>query len=239
MDNFQKQEPRLVNPDVSGVNNFFKKVYSYMALALLVTAVTAYLGTTFFAGPIVRIFSSPISSLIIFGIMMGFVWLFSSRVYKNPAQAFGMLMGFAVLNGFTFTVIGLTINIGMIAIAFLTTAFLFAGMAAYGYFTKESLASLSSILFGSLIALIIGGIINLFFFNSMVYFFISILGVLVFAVMTAYDMNRLKAMYFEFGENDAQLTQGIAVSGALNLYMDFINMFIYILQLFTAFGSRD
>ena len=102
MDNFQNQEPRIVNPDASGLNNFFKKVYSYMALALLVTAVTAYLGTTFFAAPIVRIFSSPISSLIIFGIMMGFVWLFSSRVYKNPAQAFGMLMGFAVLNGYIY-----------------------------------------------------------------------------------------------------------------------------------------
>ncbi|CAM4283590.1 Bax inhibitor-1/YccA family protein [Weissella hellenica] len=239
MDNFEQQEPRLVNPDASGLNNFFKKVYLYMALALMVTAGTAYIGATVFAAPIVRIFSSPISSLIIFGIMMGFVWLFSSRVYKNPAQAFGMLMGFAVLNGFTFTVIGLTVNFGLIALAFLTTSFLFVGMAAYGYFTKKSLASLSSILFGSLIALIIGGIINLFFFNSVVYFFLSIIGILVFAVMTAYDMNRLKALYLEHGEKSSQMTQGLAVSGALNLYMDFINLFIYILQLFTSFSSRD
>lgn len=239
MDNFEQQEPRLVNPDASGLNNFFKKVYLYMALALMVTAGTAYIGATVFAAPIVRIFSSPISSLIIFGIMMGFVWLFSSHVYKNPAQAFGMLMGFAVLNGFTFTVIGLTVNFGLIALAFLTTSFLFVGMAAYGYFTKKSLASLSSILFGSLIALIIGGIINLFFFNSVVYFFLSIVGILVFAVMTAYDMNRLKALYLEHGEKSSQMTQGLAVSGALNLYMDFINLFIYILQLFTSFSSRD
>jgi FtsH-binding integral membrane protein len=218
MDNFEQQEPRLVNPDASGLNNFFKKVYLYMALALMVTAGTAYIGATVFAAPIVRIFSSPISSLIIFGIMMGFVWLFSSRVYRNPAQAFGMLMGFAVLNGFTFTVIGLTVNFGLIALAFLTTSFLFVGMAAYGYFTKKSLASLSSILFGSLIALIIGGIINLFFFNSVVYFFLSVVGVLVFAVMTAYDINRLKALYLENGEKSAQMTQSIAVSGALNIY---------------------
>jgi FtsH-binding integral membrane protein len=210
-----------------------------MAFALMDTAGTAYMCATVFAAPIVRIFSSPISSLIIFGIMMGFVWLFSSRVYRNPAQAFGMLMGFAVLNGFTFTVIGLTVNFGLIALAFLTTSFLFVGMAAYGYFTKKSLASLSSILFGSLIALIIGGIINLFFFNSVVYFFLSVVGVLVFAVMTAYDMNRLKALYLENGEKSAQMTQSIAVSGALNLYMDFINLFIYILQLFTSFSSRD
>jgi FtsH-binding integral membrane protein len=87
--------------------------------------------------------------------------------------------------------------------------------------------------------LIIGGIINLFFFNSVVYFFLSVVGVLVFAVMTAYDMNRLKALYLENGEKSAQMTQSIAVSGALNLYMDFINLFIYILQLFTSFSSRD
>lgn len=239
MNNFEQQEPRLVNPDASGLSNFFKKVYLYMALALMVTGATAFIGATVFAAPIVRIFSSPISSLIIFGIMMGFVWMFSSRVYKNPAQAFGMLMGFAVLNGFTFTVIGLTFNFALIALAFLTTAFLFVGMAAYGYFTKKSLASLSSILFGSLIALIVGGIINLFFFSSAVYFFLSVVGILVFAVMTAYDMNRLKALYLENGEKSAQMTQGLAVSGALNLYMDFINLFIYILQLFTSFSSRD
>lgn len=98
---------------------------------------------------------------------------------------------------------------------------------------------MSSILFGSLIALIIGGIINLFFFNSIVYMFLSVVGVIVFALFTAYDMNRLKAMYMQFA-GDADMEQGMAVSGALSLYMDFINLFIYMIQLFTAFGgSRD
>ena len=129
----------------------------------------------------------------------------------------------------------------MIASAFFTTALLFAGMAFYGVTTKKSLSSMSAILFGSVIALIIGGIINLFFFNSIVYFFLSVVGVIVFALMTAYDMNRLKAMYLEGGlQGDATLVQGLAVSGALSLYMDFINLFLYILRLFTAFGgSRD
>lgn len=81
----------------------------------------------------------------------------------------------------------------------------------------------------------------MFFFNSIVYLFLSVVGVVVFAIMTAYDMNRLKTMYIEYGsQGDATMTQGLAVSGALSLYMDFINLFIYILRLFTAFGgSRD
>ena len=241
MDNFgfEQQEPRLVNPDMQGLNSFFKKVYTYMALALLVTAVTAYLGITMFARQNATIFSSPISSVIMIGVVFGFVYLFGKRVYQNPAQAFGMLMGFAVLNGLMFTVIGMVTPIGTLATAFLTTAFLFAGMALYGVTTKKSMASMSSILFGSLIALIIGGIINLFFFNSIVYMFLSVVGVLVFALFTAYDMNRLKAMYMQFA-GDADMEQGMAVSGALSLYMDFINLFIYMIQLFTAFGgSRD
>ncbi|TGE72799.1 Bax inhibitor-1/YccA family protein [Weissella confusa] len=241
MDNFgfEQQEPRLVNPDVQGLNSFFKKVYTYMALALLVTAVTAYLGITMFARQIATIFSSPISSIIMIGVVFGFVYLFGKRVYQNPAQAFGMLMGFAVLNGLMFTVIGMVTPIGTLATAFLTTAFLFAGMALYGVTTKKSMASMSSILFGSLIALIIGGIINLFFFNSIVYMFLSVVGVIVFALFTAYDMNRLKAMYMQFA-GDADMEQGMAVSGALSLYMDFINLFIYMIQLLTAFGgSRD
>ena len=241
MDNFgfEQQEPRLVNPDMQGLNSFFKKVYTYMALALLVTAVTAYLGITMFARQIATIFSSPISSIIMIGVVFGFVYLFGKRVYQNPAQAFGMLMGFAVLNGLMFTVIGMVTPIGTLATAFLTTAFLFGGMALYGVTTKKSMASMSSILFGSLIALIIGGIINLFFFNSIVYMFLSVVGVIVFALFTAYDMNRLKAMYMQFA-GDADMEQGMAVSGALSLYMDFINLFIYMIQLFTAFGgSRD
>lgn len=241
MDNFgfEQQKPRLVNPDMQGLNSFFKKVYTYMALALLVTAVTAYLGITMFARQIATIFSSPISSIIMIGVVFGFVYLFGKRVYQNPAQAFGMLMGFAVLNGLMFTVIGMVTPIGTLATAFLTTAFLFAGMALYGVTTKKSMASMSSILFGSLIALIIGGIINLFFFNSIVYMFLSVVGVIVFALFTAYDMNRLKAMYMQFA-GDADMEQGMAVSGALSLYMDFINLFIYMIQLFTAFGgSRD
>jgi hypothetical protein len=130
----------------------------------------------------------------------------------------------------------MTVQMPTIIFAFLTTVFLFAGMAAYGFLTKKSMASWGSILFGAVIALIIANIINLFFFNQTMYLLVSVIGVVVFALYTAYDMNMLKKMYYEYGNVDARTTQGLAVSGALSLYMDFINLFIYLIRLFS---SRD
>ncbi|MHC8464065.1 Bax inhibitor-1/YccA family protein [Weissella tructae] len=234
MDNYEN--PRVVNQDSAGLNAFFRKVYTYMGLALLVTFVTAYIGVTVFPRQIATIFSSPASSLVMLAIMVGFVFLFSRKVMTNPGAAFGMLMGFAVLNGATFAVIGMTVEMPTIIFAFLTTVFLFAGMAAYGFLTKKSMASWGSILLGAVIALIIANIINLFFFNQTMYLLVSVIGVVVFALYTAYDMNMLKKMYYEYGNVDARTTQGLAVSGALSLYMDFINLFIYLIRLFS---SRD
>ncbi len=234
---------KVLNPDKEGFNKFLKKVYSYMAMALLVTAITAYLGATVFQAQIIRIFSSNISQLVMLGVMFGFVWVFSRQVFKNPAQAFGMLIAYALLNGLFFSTIGIMYNLDTIAYAFITTSVLFASMAIYGTTTKKSMDSMGSILFGSVIALIIGGIINMFFFNNIVFFFLSIVGVIVFALLTAYDMNKLKSMYYEninSNQGSMNIEQGLAVSSALSLYMDFINMFIYILRLFSIFGNgRD
>lgn len=236
MDNYNYENPRVVNQDTQGLNAFFRKVYTYMGLALLVTFVTAYIGVTVFPNQIAAMFTSATSSLIMLAIMIGFVFLFSRKVMTNPGAAFGMLMGFSVLNGATFAVIGLTVAMPTIIFAFLTTVFLFVGMAAYGFLTKKSMASMGSILFGSVIALIIANIVNLFWFNDTMYLLISVIGVVVFALYTAYDMNKLKEMYYEYGYVDGRTTQGLAVSGALSLYMDFINLFIYLIRLFS---SRD
>lgn len=239
MDNYNNR--RTVNPDTAGLNKFFVKVYQYMAMALLVSFVTAYIGVKFFAPQIAAIFTNPIMSLVMFAVMIGFVYLFSKRVYSNPGAAFGMLMGYSVLNGATFAVIGLSFDVATIGMALAGATALFAGMAIYGYTTKRSLASWRGILFGAMIALIIVGLLNIFFFNSLVYLVTAIIGVIVFAAMTTYDMNTLKSMYFQFSESGAGATaeQGLAVSGALNLYLDFVNIFLYLLQIFGLGGSNN
>ncbi|MBM7617508.1 FtsH-binding integral membrane protein [Weissella uvarum] len=237
----QYNSRRTVNPDTAGLNRFFLKVYEYMAMALLVSFVTAYIGVKFFAPQILSIFSNPIMSLVMFAVMIGFVYLFSKRVYTNPGKAFGMLMGYAVLNGATFAVIGLSFHVATIGMALAGAVALFAGMALYGYMTKKSLASWRGILMGAMIGLIVVGLLNIFFFNSMVYFVTAVIGIIVFSAMTAYDMNTLKSMYYQFSESGAGATmeQGLAVSGALNLYLDFVNIFIYLLQIFGLAGGSN
>lgn len=242
MNNFGQENPRIINPDVAGMNSFFRKIYSYVAMAMLVSAATAYLGVTFFAPQIAAIFSSTLGSLLLFGLMLVFVAIMSRKVFTNPGAAFGMLMGYAVMNGVFFSVIGLTINARIIGMAFLSTAFLYIGMAAYGWLTKKSMASMRTFLMGALIALIVASLINIFFFNSLVYLLTSVIGIIVFALLTAYDVNTIKQQYNQYltaGQGDVRIEQGLAISGALNLYLDFINMFMYFIQLFTAFGGDN
>lgn len=238
MNNFGTEEPRLVNPDRTGLNAFFKKVYGYMFLALLVTAATSYVGVTVFAVQIATMLSNPIAILILAGIMMAVASFASGQSMSNPGRSFGLMMGYSVLMGVFFTAIALTVNLGMIFSAFVTTAAVFGGMALYGLNTKRDMSSMSALLFGAVIALIIGGIINLFFFNSVVYLLISVIGVVVFSLMTAYDMNKLKQLYFSV-QGNTQGEQGVAVFGALSLYLDFVNLFIYILRLFQIFGNNN
>ncbi|WP_419155637.1 Bax inhibitor-1 family protein [Weissella minor] len=239
MNNYDQSS--LSNTEASGLNRFFMKVYQYMAIALLVSFVTAYIGVRFFAQQIAAIFSTPMMSLVMFAVMIGFVYLFSKRVYSNPGAAFGMLMGYAVLNGATFAVIGLSFQVATIGMALAGADALFVGMAFYGFTTKRSLASMRGVLMGALIGLILVGLLQIFFFNNIVYMVTAMVGVVVFALMTAYDMNTLKQMYLEFNQSGAGATaeQGLAVSGALSLYLDFVNLFLYLLQLFTAFGNND
>jgi len=240
MDNFgfKSEQPRVVNPDAAGLNSFFRKVYSFMGMALLVTAASSFLGVKVFARQIATLTSGLIPTLIMFALLMGIGVMAARATMTNPAKAFGLLMAYSVLMGIFLTTIFMMMKLELIFAAFITTSALFIGMAAYGLVTKRDMSKMGSLLFGSLIALIIGGIVNMFFFNSIVYLGISVIGIIVFALMTAYDMNKLKGMYYQVaGQNAAE--QGVAVYGALTLYLDFINLFIYILRLFGMFGGRD
>ncbi|MDR3190738.1 MAG: Bax inhibitor-1/YccA family protein [Lactobacillaceae bacterium] len=239
MNNFDfetQNNPRLVNPDKAGLNAFFTKVYSYMFMALLVTAVTAYVGIAVFGAAIYAMMSNLVTILILGALLMGLASMAARSATRNPGKAFGLLMAYSVVMGVFMTSVAMTASLPMIFTAFVTTSAVFGGMALYGVTTKRDMSGMAAMLFGAVIALIIGSIINLFFFNSIVYMAISVIGVIVFALMTAYDMNRLKKLYFEVA-GSAQGEQGIAVYGALTLYVDFINLFIYILRLFQIFGG--
>ena len=208
-----------------------RKVYVWMALALAITAITAY-GVATSPALLSLIYSSKFTffGLIIAELVLVF-WL-SARIHKLSLTT-GTLMFilYSVINGATLASIFAVYSMNVIGQTFVVTAGTFGAMAVYGYFTKKDLTSWGRLLIMGVIGLIIAGIVNMFLHNSMMDFVVSCLGVLIFVGLTAYDSQKIKqmlAMQVDMGET----AQKIALMGALSLYLDFINLFLYLLRLF-------
>jgi FtsH-binding integral membrane protein len=215
-----------VNRTASDINSAMGRVYGHMSLAVLVSMFVSYfVGTSpellqfFFTGIIkwIVIFA-PLAA--IFGITIAL----NAGPSKSGAQL--MLHGFAALMGLSFATIFAVYNMGSIVSAFMGGAILFAVMSGYGYFTKKDLSGLGSLLFVGLIAIIIASVINIFIGSTVFQMVISAIAILIFLGLTAYDTQRIR-------EEVSYNNDGIAeIRGALTLYLDFINLFLSLLQLF-------
>ncbi|CAH1852383.1 Bax inhibitor-1 family protein [Convivina intestini] len=232
MNNFNSNTRRDVTGRDAGMQAFFQKMYSYMSIALLVTGLTGYIVQNFFLQQVVHLLAgSAFGFILIMALEFIIVFMMRSASAQNPARAFGLLMAFSVIQGLTLGLLLAVYTTASVIIAFVSTAAVFASMAAYGYLTKRSLNSLGSILFGALIGLIIASLANIFFVSNTLSLIISAVSVIVFAIYTAYDNNRLKDLYVQMaGEGQTDMT-GLAVNGALMLYLDFINMFYALIRL--------
>jgi FtsH-binding integral membrane protein len=164
------------------------------------------------------------------------VWYLSEAVQRMSANTatFVFLM-YALVNGLTLSVIFLVYTLGSIASTFFVTAATFGVMSAYGYFTKTDLTKMGNILFMALIGLIIASLVNIFLNNSTLYWIITYAGVLIFVGLTAYDTQKIKEMNI-IGNEGTEEDQKEAIMGALTLYLDFINLFLYLLRIL---GNRD
>ena len=229
-------ESSFVAADVRDVRvtAFLSKVYGWMFLGLLLTAGTA-----------VVVASSPalIETLILnrglFWVMvlaqLGLVLYLSVRVEKMaPATAAILFLVYSALVGVTSSTIFLIYTGASIVSAFVMAAGMFGAMALFGSFTKRSLAGVGQFMFMGLIGIIIASIVNIFWFNDALNFVISVVGVLVFTGLTAWDAQRLKQMAVALPDGRIG---SYAVVGALSLYLDFINLFFFILRLMG--GRRD
>lgn len=216
------------------VTAFLSKVYGWMFLGLLITAGTALV-----------VASSPflietliLNRLLFWGLILGqlgLVFFLSLRVEKvAPATAAGLFLLYSAMVGVTTSVILLIYTGASIVSTFMITAGMFGAMAVYGSFTKRSLAGVGQFMFMGLIGLIIASIVNIFWANSALYFVISVVGVIVFTGLTAWDAQRLKAMAVALPDGRVG---SYAVVGALSLYLDFINLFFFLLRLLG--GRRD
>lgn len=212
-----------------------RKVYIWMAMALAITGVTAF-GVASSPNLLALIFSS---KLLFFGLIiaeLALVILLTARLQKlslTTATLFFVL--FAVINGVTLSSIFVIYTMASIAQTFFICSATFGVMAVYGYTTKRDLSSMGKLLFMALIGLIIATVVNIFMRSSGLDIAISYIGVLVFVGLTAWDTQKIKLMLAN-AEDMGEGAQKIALIGALSLYLDFINLFIYLLRIF---GRRD
>ena len=213
-----------------------RKVYTWMALALVITGVTAY-GVANSPAILQMIVTNKI---LFFGLLIGvlaLVWGVSAMIDRlSLTTATLLFVLYSVINGVTLSFIFLAYTYQSITSVFFITAGTFAAMALFGYFTKTDLSSMGRILFMALIGLIIATIVNIFLKSSGFAMILNYLGVLIFVGLTAWDTQKIKQM-LSMAEDTGETAQKIALMGALSLYLDFINLFLYLLRIFGS--SRD
>ncbi len=214
-----------------------RKVYVWMTLALVITGFTAY-GVATSPGILTAIVTN---KMLFFGMIiaeLALVWTVSARIHRlSLTTATLLFVLYSVLNGATLSLIFAIYTMSSIASVFFITAGTFAVMSLVGYFTKADLSSLGKILFMALIGLLIATVVNVFLLKDTGFgLILSYVGVLIFVGLTAYDTQKIKRMLVE-ADDVSESAQKIALMGSLALYLDFINLFLYLLRIFG--GNRE
>jgi len=207
------------------------RVYSYMFTGLLITALVA-LYTASNEKLLYAILTNPVLSYGLIILQLGLVMLFSFRINKMSfVEGACCLFTYSLVNGLTLSFIFVLYEIGTIYTAFFSACAMFGAMSVFGYFTKKDLSSMGRILFMALIGLIVGSLINIFIKSEPMDFLITAAGVLIFAGLTAFDTQKIKENLQNAGGYDMETVRKISLHGALRLYLDFINMFLYLLRM--------
>lgn len=213
----------------SAIIHFFNAIYAWMAVGLAITASVAWL---VFTHP--QVMSSVLSRGAMIGIFIAeiaLVLIIANAINAiNAATATALFVLYSALNGLMLSVIFFVYSLPSITTTFVACAAMFAVLSIYGMFTKADLTRLGKILFMALIGLIVATIINIFVANSAFTWAVSYIGVLIFAGLTAYDTQRLRQMSLSI-QGNAALAARLSVVGALILYLDFINMFLFLLRI--------
>ena len=211
-----------------GLRSYMLSVYNYMASGVLLTGLVA-LGFAV-SGYAAAVFTQPglLKYVIMFAPLGLVMWLSFgiNRLQESSAKA--IYWAYAVLMGLSLSTIFLAYTGASIATTFFASSAAFAGLSLYGYTTKRDLSAFGTFLIMGLVGLIVASLINLFLKSSALEFAISLIGVFLFAGLTAYDTQKIKNMYFEVGAS--QFRGKAIVMGALTLYLDFINLFLFLLR---------
>ena len=213
-----------------------RSVYLWMVFALVLTGLTA----AYVANSPAYISALVNNPMLFYGVIiaeLAVVFILSGRIHKMSfLTASLMFIFYSLLTGVSLSTIFLAYTESSIATTFLITAGTFGTMSLVGFVTKKDLSKLGGILFMALIGLIIATVVNIFLVSDTLGWIINYVGVLIFVGLTAYDTQKIKQMMREYGTDINEQTQKMALMGSLSLYLDFINMFLYLLRIF---GNRD
>ena len=213
--------------DIAGKQRYLSRIYGFMALGLLITFAVALAVSQLFP----QIVYQPMLLMLLLIAELGVVWSFSRRLLTASYQSvLSMFLIYSVLNGITMSSIFLYFDISTIYLSFLTSSVAFGIMALVGHTTKRDLSPLRGILFGGLIALILMTLLGLLLRSTGLEILICCIGIVLFLGLTAYDSQKLLQMYDSAAVTG--MAQKLAIYGALQLYLDFINLFQYVLLLF-------
>lgn len=213
------------------LGTLMRNVYLWMTLALVITGLTAMVSAQSVAF-MTLIFTNDVFFYGLFIVELVLVFGLSASIHKiSFGIATLLFILYSIVNGLTMSVIFLAFELGSIANVFFITAGTFAGLAFVGSVTKKDLSGMGKFLMMTLIGLLIATVVNIIIKNSMFDFIISVIGVLLFAGLTVYDSNKIRQMLSTAEEVDDNMMK-LALMGSLELYLDFINMFLYLLRLF-------
>jgi FtsH-binding integral membrane protein len=248
MANWTDPQPGSVQPTTTagragvavdaGLRSYMLSVYNYMASAVLLTGIVAY---AFAASGAVNVLFNPVTGG---ASLLGYVAIFAplgivlwmsfgiNRLSTGMAQV--LYWAYAALLGVSLSTIFLVYTQASIALTFFATAAAFASLSLYGYTTQRDLSGMGTFLLMGLVGIIVASIVNLFWMNDTFSLVIAALGVLIFAGLTAYDTQKIKSIYFQVAGSD--FIGKAAIMGALSLYLDFINMFLFLLRFL---GNRN
>lgn len=226
--------PAAISDAAVRVTAFLRVVYGWMAVGLTVTAVVAWM----VAGSDTLVYTISSNRLLFWGIFLaqlGVVIFLSARVHAlSPGTAAALFLGYSALTGLTMAFVLRVYTGESVATTFFVTAGTFGALAVYGTVTSRSLSGLGQFLFMGLIGIVIASVVGIFWQSDALQFVISFCGVILFTLLTAYDAQQLKAMALSVPDSQAG---SYAIVGALRLYLDFINLFLFLLRFLG--GRRD
>ena len=215
----------------NGFRRHMIKTYSWMFLGIVITFVTAFAVASVRELQMMFLSSLPMV-LILLAAQIGVVVALSARLMKiSVSAARTLFIAYSLITGITFGTLFLTYDLGSLIYAFAMAATYFGALVVIGYTTKKDLSKMGTYLLMTLIGLVIATLVNMFLANSTLDWIITYVGVLLFIGLTAYDTQKIKQMLREYGTEINENSQKMALMGSLTLYLDFINLFLYLLKI--------